>query len=1751
MINRPDVEDQLIYFDSYNYRTQEKLLKHVLAYLMNSTNLTPVEIEAILHIQDNIILNSAALSVPTFAIECLRNEVTETIIFDQLYNLININCNNMHSSSDIPLIKMPNILSVLAHNTPQDLKTAALDFFNSPNFHVMIKHTNILGMTKAAILSNILTNLTSISFIPENIKLVLSSLLNYVNNDNDLQEIIIACNAQITQNNTSTNITNWIIINETMSEMPIDFCAFHPEGVQINITDLTSLINLIQPDAPQKAKVILYTFLSQSLLLKKLANFNVSKYSCKGELLQGLLVHLWLSPVYEYEIRDAAKVLLPFVQLDEISLQPSTEKIICMNPITTEILSEFGTVTDIPASDALMITSNKSCSYLNLNIHATVSYRVSVKSIYKAVMPNVDQRVIDDLINYLKTPTGKLLLNQIHLDEVNNNSEFVKELIEVFKNSRSLLPTEIYNLIMIISSNINTQGHGLESLYKEEGCKPNDNFLDGNFILTLIPPNEITNDIKRVIHIIIDIMSYSNMSLSDSIPWIHSQYPISIEELLESILINLEHHNPDLGKHVTILLLYIRDKQINSISKENTSDISRLDMEYKTRKAAVNKTRASFKIDYPDLLKIIKTNVPKLYLDIVTNFFNEPEFEKYLQGFNPENFTTQGILLNQVFIYLINNVTISSDVKEALVTLLPYIDQDDLGSLPPTIHKVYVKTKTEVNIVTLDFGNIFKAIPRKNLTTEGKAALDAIFKYLSSPNINVKELMRGINSQQNSRIQLKIILLKLKQLASAAAPNLAPDIDTVLNYLQNELANEMSVNAQPLPNLDWLSILHAIPDDGAPPEVLWAKKDLYSFFISKPFRKDMDSYLVNIEDSRGEFLKQLLSYIRIRFDGKSLKQAIAYITPFVHTDGTGSVSILNDIIQPEEEEEAIHGEARFKELLYQIPDLLPRNRKQSAPYLLRHLQQMFATTQRMQRGSTFIGLDVLSELSDKEQLLVLLRRVRHNYKLFLDDGTIAAINTVLQLLHEENGDSFATPILDIDITDLVNKAFSLNVPPEIMFSAKELAVKVPSGSIVMVHAFQDLQTSINNAEHKTKLTIVLRMLWRIFSQRRELLLMRQVKSIYEYLKPTSSGMEISGERDHKIIIDALNRVIQENAPSEIQEAKKNVIYELSNQNKYDRVLSNIISQNLSTSELIARTLRRFREHQRVMNPVLWTSVSTVFDYLKIMEHDSTEDESDDSLNIVNEFKNLVEEAGEKVTGDKETVIKFMIEKKHEILQILRGHRILFQYPPREKMVIIFGRLLHIYQNRMQLNVVNAIKNILKHLESNEDGSDEIFAESINISSLLDDVVANSSEVHISTAKNILKKLFEDNPELTASVINGVIIQENFNIHRRLAVLLRRAERKFQLHLTEVQQNAFNTLFSFLQTSPDSSVEDQFVGDVKFDELFNKVFGGIDEGDDVHKAREQIVKLLSSKSVNFQSVLRGLHLWKLEPETQVGLILYRLIRYAQLSPSDNNAVLKLLDTLDIDIDEAAAEDRDESFKPAVLFADALRGATIPPAVAEARGILLHLLTSGGSATRDIYRGIDFERYQTPVSRLTALLRNVYLRREQLGHRVIQALKVISDYLHISVSEGNLDPYTYDFSEVFDIAVPSFAPQIVHQAKLTLIEAIKKRPGFFKKMLNVQLQENENELETAKTILNAMLSHKRQLSMKLRTAISLIMKFMYGEHIDENDMFIKHMLVDYDYNENDENQHKKLSEEVGYLRSNPNKVKSKRFGTRRKY
>jgi hypothetical protein len=470
-----------------------------------------------------------------------------------------------------------------------------------------------------------------------------------------------------------------------------------------------------------------------------------------------------------------------------------------------------------------------------------------------------------------------------------------------------------------------------------------------------------------------------------------------------------------------------------------------------------------------------------------------------------------------------------------------------------------------------------------------------------------------------------------------------------------------------------------------------------------------------------------------------------------------------------------------------------------------------------------------------------------------------------------------------------------------------------------------------------------------------------------------------------------------------------------------------------------------------------------------------------------------------VAPAKRILMKFMTDRKQEILKIFHGQRVLLQFAPREKMVILLGRLLRIYGETLEPEIIDAANNILNHL--NASVATEEDEGKIDIFQLLDAVIDQGSPDDVIAAKNLVKTTLLENPSMIPHILNGIVIQEDFNQHRRLTVILRRIYRKFKLELSKEMMQSLITLFDHLEVPHDTSSEDQFAGNATFEPLFQKVFPKEEIPDEVAEALRIVLKMFSSKKVDVKQILHGVHLWKLPTETQVSLILYRLTKNGDLNQEGKEAVNTLLESLDADISELATEDADESFSPEKLFNEALGNIHIPGEVQEAKGIIMHFLLSGSSKVKDVYRGTDFSTITSAKERLVIILKNVHIQREILGAKMTEALQIMSHFLHVNLGDQEIDPYTFDFGGVFDRAVPSIAPQSVQRAKNLLIRAIKKRPGTFKKILShISVKEYENDNEIVYRILKATAEYKHHLSVRIRMATEMIIKFLRGVPID---------------------------------------------------
>jgi hypothetical protein len=899
--------------------------------------------------------------------------------------------------------------------------------------------------------------------------------------------------------------------------------------------------------------------------------------------------------------------------------------------------------------------------------------------------------------------------------------------------------------------------------------------------------------------------------------------------------------------------------------------------------------------------------------------------------------------------------------------------------------------------------------------------------------------------------------------------------------------------------MDWIEILHAIPDNGVPAEVIAGKKELYRFFLSEAFKNAIHNFRISLSLNRAEFLKVLLAYLRSKSEVtriEVIKNAIAYVYMFIEDEGAGLMSVQDDIILPEQWEEAKNAQNHLKELLYQVLDL---TQQEGASEILQTLQSLF-DSRELHLETTYLGYNVIEEFPPKDRLVIILRRIYHNFIMFLDQDTISAIDMVFISLGETKEQAYQPlHFLPINLEELLKTVLQPDVPPSVADAAETIKSYVNLKTVPLEKAFQDTVPTILNLSPTNRLAVVLQILWRTYSKHHDSKLLEVIKTVYEYIQPQKLGTEIQTQEHHMAIITALTSLVQTNAPPNVQEAKQIVIDHLvAQQNVYDKALARLVTKNLSAKELAACALRRFREHQYKMKPQLWLSVSTIFEYLNVSEHDSTEDETDDSIDVVDEFKYLTDEAGTEVAPAKRILMKFMTERKQEILKIFHGQRVLLQYAPRDKMAILLWRLLHIYGKTLEPEITEAAKNILNHLNASATEEDD---GKINIFQLLDAVIDQASPDYVIAAKNLVKTTLLENQSMITHLLNGIVIQKDFNQHRRLTIILRRMYRKFKLELSKEMRQSLITLFDHLEVPHDTSAEDQFAGNVTFEPLFRNVFPKEEIPDEVAEALKIVLELFSSEKVDLKKILHGVHLWKLPTETQVSLILYRLTKNADLNQVDKEAVNTLLESLDIDTSELATQDIDESYTPEKLFNEALANMHIPAEVQEAKGIIMHFLLSGSSKVKDVYRGTDFSTITSAKERLVIILKNMHMIQEILGNKMTEALQIMSSFLHVNLADQKIDPYTFNFGGVFDRAVPSTAPQSVQRAKNLVLRAIKKRPATFKKILgHISVEEYENDNEIVYKILKATAKYKHHLSVRIKMATKMIIKFLRGVPID---------------------------------------------------
>nr|CAD7571563.1 unnamed protein product [Timema californicum] len=1049
-------------------------------------------------------------------------------------------------------------------------------------------------------------------------------------------------------------------------------------------------------------------------------------------------------------------------------------------------------------------------------------------------------------------------------------------------------------------------------------------------------------------------------------------------------------------------------------------------------------------------------------------------------------------ILNGLLQYLIWHVPMEQQVLHAVNTVVKHIQTDGIGVEPPDI--------------TIE---CTKKMP--NITRESTAPL--ILKLDDKQSISMPYLFGTDYDNREDYIdseELSIVIPRPCVDDGEQSEVLTVDLSSLFEAVENTvskkalekiLEEENKKKSNTLPKIDWIEVLHVIPDEGVPIEVLFAKKDLYKFLMSVSFKMIMKDYRVDLTQTRAKFLKNILSYLRTKPEMQVVKESIAYVYWVIKEDGPGLMPVSEDVIWPEEEEEAQRGKKRASELLYQVLGLLKND---GAFEILQKLQQLFESSSNLDMGTTYIGYDVMEEFPPKERLLVILRRIYHNYLLFLSEDTAHAIDTVFMQLGEKREEMVDATFIPVDLEQLMKDVLGSYSPPFILDSAKRLVKLVDIKQIPLGKAFEDMVPSILKVNVRIRLAILLRIIWRAYSKRENAEVLHVTQMIYEYIQPSKLGTEMRAQDHHMTIIAALASLVKSKAPQRVQLAKRVTIgYLTSQQHAYDKALANLVTLNLSPLELVARALRRFRENQHEMNPQLWTAVSTIFEYLNVPEHESTEDITDDNFDVVEEFKDLVNEAGQDSESDKQLIVRYIVEKKDDLTKLFRGQRVLLQYSSRDKMVIILERLLRIYGKHLDPKIIDASERILRKLDVSEDeSSEEVLSEDIDVVQILDSAVEESASNDVLNAKELVKKTLKENPIIKDKALEGIIIQKGFNNQRRCSLILRRLYRKFHHQLNKDISRAILKIFDYIKASVSNSAEDQFLGNFTFNGIFNKIFPDDEENDDVIASRKIVLDFLNAGTVRYEDILEGLHLWKLPLDTQAGLVLYRLAKHVNVTSELSSAIDTLIESLDTDLDELAAENKDESVKPNILFENVFGNTRLPAEVQEAQGLVIHILISGSSSIKDIYRGVDFSETKDPKDRLVAILKNIHAKRENLGPKISNALKILSAFLHVHLGDEDIDPYTFDFGGLFDMTIPSFAPQSVQRAKYKLLRAIKRRPGPFKKILeNVIVLENETEQETTKKILKAIIHYKRQLSSKIRLATSLLIKFIHGDPIED--------------------------------------------------
>jgi hypothetical protein len=236
---------------------------------------------------------------------------------------------------------------------------------------------------------------------------------------------------------------------------------------------------------------------------------------------------------------------------------------------------------------------------------------------------------------------------------------------------------------------------------------------------------------------------------------------------------------------------------------------------------------------------VLKPEAPKEAVAMLQNLFRKQDRYKQLEGFYPDRYQTQAELLTSILTYLTGQYDANTELKNTISPLIPFIDLDDTGSLPPIIRKLYIITNTSENVSILELGTLYKVLPRKNLTKESKEALDIIFNYLSVNETNYIRLLQSISSKLFPELQPKLVLNKLKEVGDRFLKSYT---DTLLVDLEQQLIENSHQDIAHILDMDWIETLHAIPNMRVPALVTAGKKELYKFFLSEAFRNAVRNF---------------------------------------------------------------------------------------------------------------------------------------------------------------------------------------------------------------------------------------------------------------------------------------------------------------------------------------------------------------------------------------------------------------------------------------------------------------------------------------------------------------------------------------------------------------------------------------------------------------------------------------------------------------------------------------------------------------------------------------------------------------------------------------------------------------------------------------------------------------------------------------------------------------------------------------------